>query len=386
LAIQKRLASDYPSIPRFQREVATGHTNLGILFSRTGHAVEARAEYEVALAIRKRLASDHPSITLYQRQVAASHFSLGNLLSNTGYPAEARAEYEAALAIRKRLAIDHPSITEGQSDLGAALNNLAMLDLQSREFVMAAARLREAVARQKQALANNPGQVTFRRFLRYHYTNLLTAARGLDDAEMAAEAVRGLAELAAGDPGGAVLDARIKAVLEGATLRDNLERVALAGRANDTRRHAAAAQLFAEALEADPKLAADRRAHHRYNAGCSAALAAAGEGVDSPREAAARARLRARALVWLQADLDAWKAVVATPTPGARAAVVATLRHWQQDSDLFSVRDPRALARLPNDEHSAWQALWVDVAGLAARASGAKPPTRPDLPTEVFAR
>ena len=65
--------------------------------------------------------------------------------------------------------------------------------------------------------------------------------------------------------------------------------------AYDTKRYAAAARLWAEALEADPTLADDRRAQHRYNAACAAALAAAGQGEDDPKpDDAARAALRRR--------------------------------------------------------------------------------------------
>ena len=47
------------------------------------------------------------------------------------------------------------------------------------------------------------------------------------------------------------------------------------------KRDAAAARLYADAFAAEPKLAADLQQQHRYNAACSAALAAAGEGEDA---------------------------------------------------------------------------------------------------------
>jgi hypothetical protein len=49
------------------------------------------------------------------------------------------------------------------------------------------------------------------------------------------------------------------------------------------KRHAAAARLYADAFAAAPKLAADLNQQHRYNAACSAALAAAGQGEDAQR-------------------------------------------------------------------------------------------------------
>jgi hypothetical protein len=81
-------------------------------------------------------------------------------------------------------------------------------------------------------------------------------------------------------------------------------------------------------------------------------------------------RLRKQALDWLRADLTAWTKVVSEDSPPGRTAVQQTLRHWQRDADLASVRDPAALARLPREERSAWERLWADVAALLERAGG----------------
>ena len=49
-------------------------------------------------------------------------------------------------------------------------------------------------------------------------------------------------------------------------------------------------------FEADPKLAADRRAQPRYNAACAAALASVGKGIDEPApDESAKVKLRAQA-------------------------------------------------------------------------------------------
>lgn len=44
-----------------------------------------------------------------------------------------------------------------------------------------------------------------------------------------------------------------------------------------------------------------------------------------------------------------------------RAAVAAALRRWKADPDLAGVREPEALAKLPEPERKKWQALWADV-------------------------
>ena len=128
--------------------------------------------------------------------------------------------------------------------------------------------------------------------------------------------------------------------------------------------HAAAVRFYADAFKADPKLADDPQAHHRYNAACCAALAAAGRGQD----AAARAE-RKQALAWLGADLDAWSRQTIDGNPRDRADAAAALRHWQGDADLRGVRHPWSLLRLPGDERRRWQTLWAEVDELLKKAA-----------------
>ncbi len=87
-------------------------------------------------------------------------------------------------------------------------------------------------------------------------------------------AQRELDELAANDPAKVALEERLAAVIRGDRPKDNRERLQLAYRAYEKTIYAASARLYAEALEADPKLGDDRRAQHRYNAACAAVLAA----------------------------------------------------------------------------------------------------------------
>lgn len=147
--------------------------------------------------------------------------------------------------------------------------------------------------------------------------------------------------------------------------KDVAERQTLARMARAAKRFAGAARLFAEALEADPKLADDLEAAHRYNATCAAALAAAGRGEDDPKpDDAARAKLRAQALGWLQADL----ALRRKQLDAAPAAALRALTYWTHDPDLAGVRDAQALEALPEAERADWRALWAEVDGLLERA------------------
>jgi serine/threonine-protein kinase len=136
--------------------------------------------------------------------------------------------------------------------------------------------------------------------------------------------------------------------------------------------HASAARLFARAFEADPKLAADLAAHHRYNAACNVALLLAGRSKDDPpRDPICRARLRMQALGWLRADLTSLTHQLKAGTLEAQADVRATLRDWKFGRfgpDLAGVRDPEALTKLPETERKDWQTLWAEVDALLQRA------------------
>ena len=166
------------------------------------------------------------------------------------------------------------------------------------------------------------------------------------------------------------LEAKLADVLGGkATATDNRERLGLVEVCRLKRRYVAAARLYADAFTADPKLADDLKAGHRYNAACSAALAAAGQGTDADKlDDQEHRRLRQQALAWLRADLEQWAKRLEAGKPEDRQVMRAMLEHWQRDTDLASVRDADALQKLTAQEQEAWRKLWADVAELLKKA------------------
>ncbi|MFI5458071.1 MAG: tetratricopeptide repeat protein [Isosphaerales bacterium] len=170
------------------------------------------------------------------------------------------------------------------------------------------------------------------------------------------------------------LEAKLADVLGGkATAADNVERLGLAEVCGLQRRHVAAARLYADVFTADPKLAEDLKAGHRYNAACFAALAASGQGTDAGKlDDQEHRRLRQQASGWLRADLDLWSKRLEGGKPEDRQVGRAMLQHWQRDSDLAGVRDPQALNNLSAQEQEAWRKLWADVAELLKKAGNAK--------------
>jgi hypothetical protein len=254
-----------------------------------------------------------------------------------------------------------------------------MLEEKQNHLKEARELLREAAANQRKALAVNPRNLAYRQFLGNHLQSLIDVGRALGDTEGVAEAKRQLSELDAADPLLAALDRRLAAFARGEPVKDPRERLDLIQRAYATQKYTLGARLSAEALEADPRLAADREAGHRYNAACMAALAAAGAGKEEPATGQEeKAKLREQARKWLEAELEIWAKLLPGATGAQRGAIAAQLNHWRNvDADLAGIRDEKELAKLPESERKEWAAFWTRVEALRAHASdstsGAKP-------------
>jgi Flp pilus assembly protein TadD len=284
------------------------HNNLGF-------ALERKGQLDGAIASFRKVVELAP-------KDAHTHYNLGNLLRKKGQLDEAIASY------RKALELD-PKNAEAHCNLGHALRGLG--------------RLAEALAalhRGHELGSKQPG---------WRYPS--------------AEWVRQAESLAA-------LEARLPAFLQGEFKpKDTTERLGLVGVCQAKKLHHAAAHLYVDAFDADPKLAEDPKAGHRYNAACDAALAAAGHGEDAAKlDDKEKARLRKQAVDWLRADLALRSKQLEAGQPTDRPATQRALRHWQQDSDLAGIRDATALAKLPAEERAAYERLWADVAALLKKA------------------
>jgi tetratricopeptide (TPR) repeat protein len=239
----------------------------------------------------------------------SAHYNRGNAL-------KAKGEFEAALGAYREAIQLQPNFAEAHCNLGHALTSLG--------------RFQEAVPCLRR------GHELGSRRAGWAYPS----GKWLEDAEREAK-----------------VEGRLDQVLSGkAQPRDAVERTEFALMLYGKARHAESAQMYAQAFAADAALAEDLAESHRYNAACSAALAAAAGGADA-------AEWRGRALEWLRADLAA--------RTKAATGLAATLENWKTDPDFASVRD--RLGDLPESERAAWIGLWaaVDLA-LANALSAAK--------------
>jgi hypothetical protein len=59
-----------------------------------------------------------------------------------------------------------------------------------------------------------------------------------------------------------------------------------------------------------------------------------------------------------------WSKQLEKGTPQDRDKAQQTLRHWQRDTDLASLRDAQQLKRLPEAERARCRKLWDEVSAL----------------------
>jgi serine/threonine protein kinase/tetratricopeptide (TPR) repeat protein len=336
---------------RLNKHNAQTHYNLGVALAGKGQFDDAIAAYRQAIRLKK--------------DYAEAHNNLGNVLAGKGQFDDAIFEYRQAIQIKKDYA-------EAHNNLGNALVGKGLLD--------------DAIAAYRQATRLR------KEYAEAHF-NLGNALRQKGQFRESAEEFRRGHEFASRNPGWhhpsdkwlreaertARLDDRLSAVLAGKDQpRDAAECLGFAELCQLHRqRYAAAVKFFEQAFDVERKLAEDLRAGHRYNAACAAALAGSGQGKDADKlNAKERARLRAKALDWLRADLDAWGRLLNKQPDMARPVVVEQMRHWQADTDFSGVRGPQALSQLPEAERKLWQRLWDDVANTLARAQGKTTPDK----------
>jgi tetratricopeptide (TPR) repeat protein len=315
------------------------HNNLGRALYLKGLVKEALTEYEEAIRLN--------------RDDARVHLGLGLALDRMGEPDRALAAYQEAVRLK-------PDLAEAHNSLGIALGNKGRLDEAIGAFQLAvhfkpawgSAHKNLGLALEHKGRLDE-AVVAFTEAVRLMPNNANTWAL-----ERARELIQ--------------LNTRLGKVLSGESQpNDAVERVKLAHLCvlPFKRLTATAARFYAEAFAAEPKLADDLAAQHRYDAACAAALAAAGQGKDAEKlDAEEQIRLRRQALDWLRADLALWIKQGEHDSPQIRAAVQSKLGRWQQDNDLASVRDEKALAKLPADEQPGWRRLWADVEQTLAKA------------------
>ncbi len=162
LAIQEKLAADFPAVPDYRQDLALSHNNLGDLLAGLGQRAAAEEQYRKGLAIREKLAADFPAVPAYRQDLARSHNNLGLLLAGLGQGAAAAEQFRKALAIREKLAADFPAVPAYRQDLAGSHNNLGNLLADLGQRAAAAEQCRQALAIFEKLAADFPAVPEYR--------------------------------------------------------------------------------------------------------------------------------------------------------------------------------------------------------------------------------
>jgi serine/threonine-protein kinase len=387
------------------------HLNLGFALDDQGKPAEAAAAYRRAIALKPDYAEAHcnlgivlvgqeewaEAVAAFQRAIALkpdlaeAHYNLGRTLNHQGKPAEAAA-IQKAIALEPDHALAHAGlgfVLDGQKEWAEAVAAFQRAIALKPDYALAHAGLGNALLMQgkpAEAIAAFQRAIALKPDYAEAHCNLGQGLQQVGQLAAALAAYRRGHELGSRDPRWpypsarlvqeaerlVALDAKLPDVLRGQVQpADNQERVGLASLCEQPykRCYRFSALLWREAFDAEPKLAEDLKAGHRYNAACAAALAGCGQGEDVAKlDEQEKARWRKQALDWLKADLALRAKQLESGKPEDRAEVLKTLRHWQSDTDLAGVREPAALAKLPEPERQSWEKLWADVAAVLTKA------------------
>jgi tetratricopeptide (TPR) repeat protein len=372
---------------RLKPDFAAGHNNLGNALNAKGNRDEAIAAYKEAIRLRKDFAEAHynlgnalsdkgdldGAIKEFNEAIrlkpgyAEAHRTLADCLHDTGDLEGSIAEYKKAIRLK-------PDNSEDHNNFGTALEDKNDWDRAIKEF-------NEAIRLKPD---NAEAHFNLGWVLRWQgkFSEAATSFRRCH--ELTAKDSRQhdrSAELVKQCQAFIELDSKLSRFLKHELQPANAdERLALAQmcQLGGKSLHAAAARFYADAFAERPLLADDLQRMYRYNAACAAAQAGCRQGKDADNlDDRKRASLRQQALKWLRDDLVAWQRLMKKDPRG----FLHHMRHLQKDEDFAAVRDPKALARLPESERSAWENLWEEVKTTLRKAEAKSLPDRKPAPT-----
>jgi serine/threonine protein kinase/tetratricopeptide (TPR) repeat protein len=340
-------------VASYREAIEWDPTNAGA-YHGLGEALSEQGKVEDAIDAYRKCVELNP-------KAGGTYHTLGNLL--VGRPGKAE---EAIACYRKAVAID-PSSYGTRLMLGIALEK--------------AGRLEEAIAEYREVTKRWPREVA-------GHHNLGDALRRQGSfAEALSVSRRGhelslelklqdwgatLAQLVQQCERQNALDEKLAAILKGdAQPANNQERLELAHLCFEyKKRYVAAVRFYRDAFDAKEQSVNNLEdAGYLWSAACAAVLASCGQGTDANKlDDKEMERLRLQALDWLRADLRA--KCERLEKDGNKFGPVLHWKlqnFWLADPKLASVREPEALAKLPDAERQSWQQLWADVNGQRAK-------------------
>ena len=325
---------------RKKPDSAATHGHLGQALHRQGKWSEAIAEYRAAIRI-------NPKEPYY-------HNELGAILCDVKHDyAAAEAEFRAAIRLKPNdptalcclgeALRNQGKIEEALAQDGAALKLLPdepIIRYDRGLALFVQGKIDEAMAEYRAAIRLAPGLA----YAHYDLGQVLLLKQPGRVREALEELRRG-DELGSKVPGWTypsaewvrraermvALEGRLAAALRGDDKPKNAaESLGFADLAYNARRFGPSARWYAEAFQAEPKLAEDMNMLNRYCAASAAVVSAAGKADDqTPQGETAKVVWPKRAIDWLKADLAHWKKQCEGGTQEAKGLVSQTLQRLE---------------------------------------------------------
>jgi serine/threonine-protein kinase len=187
LAIQQRLADDFPDVPRHRKGLALAHTALGILLADRKQHEKSAEHYRKALALQQQLADELPDVPDYRKDLAGTHVNLGLLLTGPKQWENSVLHYHEALALLQKLANENPAVHEYRKGLAHTHHLLGVLWTERKEQKKAAEHYGEALTLRKKLADDYPGRIEYRRDLAGTHNSLGVLLGGQKQWEKAAQ-------------------------------------------------------------------------------------------------------------------------------------------------------------------------------------------------------
>jgi serine/threonine-protein kinase len=157
------LAQQHGDDPRLQPEAALLYFCLGLLTVRDGSKDEALEQFLRAKTICKKLAGDFPDVPRHRELLARACLGSGILRRSLGQSPEATAEYDLALAELHRLCAADPANLDYRRHQAEVLHNQADLADSLGDWDKALVLYLESIRMRDGLVANRPTDVNFRR-------------------------------------------------------------------------------------------------------------------------------------------------------------------------------------------------------------------------------
>jgi tetratricopeptide (TPR) repeat protein len=156
--LYQQLADAHPDEVFYQSNLADAQNRLAQSYIFRGSDVAAKAvpAFQKAVAGYEQLVRREPWVPKYQRDLAGLHLDLGSWYFERERWKEAESAYEAARATARKLADDYRDDVDNQIFLAKIMRNVGMIQAKQRRWADAEASYRESIAIKERLVGEYP--------------------------------------------------------------------------------------------------------------------------------------------------------------------------------------------------------------------------------------